>query len=154
MSASNYLENKIGDHVFRSATFAKPSQLWLALCAGAPTDAGLVGEFAGGNYARVQCNPSDTNWTATQGGVSGVSSGTGGAISNANDLTFPAPTADWGVPLAFAIMDASTGGNLIAWGLLYDSAFAVTGEFVPPPAIKAGDPAPVLLAGSVVVVID
>jgi hypothetical protein len=129
--ASDYLENKIIDHLFRTASFTKPSALYVALFTAAPSDAAGGTEVSGGGYARVNLAPLDTNWKATQGGTSGVSSGTGGATANAVAITFPAPSANWGTVTHFGIFDASSGGNLLIWDVLTASR-----------TILSGDPAP------------
>src|SRR4051812_27504148 len=104
--ASDYLENLIVDAIFRTRAFAKPAALWVALFTAAPSDVGGGTEVAGGGYGRVNLPPLDTNWAATQGGVSGNSSGTGGQTSNAVAITYPAPSANWGTITHFAIFDA------------------------------------------------
>jgi hypothetical protein len=129
--ASDYLENKLIDHLFRTGTFAKPAALCLALFTAAPSDAAGGTEVAGGSYARVNVPPLDTNWKATQGGTSGASSGSGGVTSNAVAITFPAPTAAWGTVTHFGIFDAVSGGNLLIWDAL-----------TAPRTILSGDPAP------------
>src|SRR4030095_7335610 len=103
--ASDYLENLIVDHLFRTRTWTKPTALYLALYTSAPSDSGGGTEVAGGSYARVNLAPLDTNWNATQGGTSGNSSGTSGQTSNALAITFPAPTAHWGTVTHFGILD-------------------------------------------------
>ena len=85
--ASDYLENKLIDHLFRAGTFAKPTALWVALFTGSPADAGGGTEVTGGSYARVNLAPSDTNWRATQGGTTGASSGSSGTTANAVVIT-------------------------------------------------------------------
>jgi hypothetical protein len=40
-----------------------------------------------------------------------VSNGASGTISNNVLLTFPAPTANWGTIVEFAVFDAETGGE-------------------------------------------
>jgi len=129
--ASDYLENKLVDHLFRTATFAKPSALYVALFTAAPADAGGGTEVTGGSYARVNLAPLDTNWKATQGGTTGASSGTGGVTSNNVAISFPAPTANWGTVTHFGIFDAASGGNLLVWDALTS-----------PRTILSGDPAP------------
>lgn len=129
--ASDYLENKLIDHIFRSAAFAKPTGLYVGLLTAAPTDAGGGTEVVGGAYARSNLAPLDTNWKATQGGVSGPSSGSGGVTTNAVAITFPAPTANWGTVTHFGIFDAASGGNLLIWDAL-----------TAPRTILNGDPAP------------
>lgn len=135
--ASDYLENKIIDHLFRTATFAKPAGLYFALFTAAPSDAGGGTEVAGGGYARVNLAPLDTNWKATQGGVSGVSSGAGGVTSNAVAITYPAPTGNWGTVTHFGIFDAASGGNLLIWDALTASRSILSGDPAPAFAIDA-----------------
>ena len=131
VQASDYLENKLIDHLFRTATFAKPAGLYVALFTAAPSDAAGGTEVTGGAYARVNLAPLDTNWKATQGGTSGASSGTGGLTANAVAITYPAPTANWGTVTHFGIFDAPSGGNLLIWDAL-----------TAPRTIINGDPAP------------
>ena len=129
--ATDYLENLIIDHLFRTRTFGKPTALYLALFTASPADAGGGTEVTGGSYARVNLAPLDTNWTATQGGTSGNSSGTGGATANAVAITFPAPTANWGTVTHFAIMDALTGGNMLIWDALTAARVILNGDAAP-----------------------
>lgn len=135
--ASNYLENKAIDHVFRSATWAKPTALYIALFTAAPNDAGGGTEVTGGGYARVNLAPLDTNWKATQGGTSGASSGTGGTTSNAIAIVFPAPSADWGTATHYGIFDASSGGNLLIWDALSTPRTILSGDLPPSFAVDA-----------------
>jgi hypothetical protein len=141
--ATDYLENLIIDHLFRTRTFAKPSALWMALFTGAPTDAGGGTEVSGGAYARVNLPPLDTNWTATQGGTSGNSSGSGGGTGNAVAITFAGPTANWGTITHFAIMDAASGGNMLIWDTL-----------TVPRTVINGDPSPSFAIGALQVVVS
>jgi hypothetical protein len=136
MQASDYLENKLVDHIFRAAAFPKPTGLFIALFTAAPTDAGGGTEISGGGYARVALAPSDANWRATQGGTSGVSSGATGQTANAIAITFPAPSADWGTATHFGIYDAATGGNLLIWDAL--TAPRPIGNGDTPPAFPVG----------------
>lgn len=135
MGASNFLENAIVDQWFRTRTVAKPTHLYIAL-----TVAGV--EVTGGAYARVQNDASDTNWTATQGGTSGNSSGSSGQTSNAVVLTFPAPTADWGLIDGCAVYDDPTAGNQIGTGTLVDTVL-----------VRAGDAAPRFQVGALTVTV-
>lgn len=129
--ASDYLENLVVDHLFRTRTFAKPAALWVALFTGAPSDAAGGTEVTGGSYARAQLNPADANWTATQGGNVGNSTGTTGLTTNSAALIYAAPTANWGTITHYAIFDAATGGNMLIWDAV-----------VNPRTIISGDPAP------------
>src|SRR5579862_7350931 len=108
MAMSKFFFNKLIDHIFRTATMAKPSHLYLALFLTNPNIDGSGTEVSGGSYARVQLDPLDTNYLATQGGTSGASSGSTGSTSNAVAFTFPSPTADWGVIGFWGVFDASS----------------------------------------------
>lgn len=113
-SLSDYLENKLIDHVLRGQTFTAPTNVYVALFTGAPSDSGGGTEVSGGSYARVQVACSLANFAGTQSaGSTTASSGTGGQTSNNAAVTFPAPTANWGSVTHFGIFDASSGGNLL-----------------------------------------
>jgi hypothetical protein len=137
---SNYLENKLVDHIFRATAYTMPTTVYVALYTATPSDAGGGTEVTGGSYARVQVGPSTTTWNATQGGTAGASSGTGGQTANAADITFPAPTANWGVVTHFGLFDAVSAGNLLFWAALAASK-----------TINGGDAAPKFLAGALTV---
>jgi hypothetical protein len=131
MSAmSDYLENKLIDHLFRTTTFTRPSPIYVALFTAAPSDSGGGTECSGGSYARASVTPGDTAFEATQGGTSGNSSGTGGATQNAGAITFATPTASWGTVTHFGIFDALSGGNLLFWGALGTSKTINSGDTV------------------------
>jgi hypothetical protein len=133
---SDYLKNKLIDHLFRSSTFSKPSALAIALCTVAPVDSdtgALTGkEVTNANgYARVAVSPSDSNWEATQGGIVGDSSGTTGITRNVNSVVFPAATGSgWGTITHVAIVDNSTygAGNLLLWGALDNPEVVNSGD--------------------------
>jgi hypothetical protein len=84
---------------------------------------------SGGSYARVQRDPSDSNWTGA--------SSTDGLTDNAADITFPTPTANWGTITHFAIFDASSSGNMLFHGALAQSK-----------TVNNGDPAPKFVTGA------
>lgn len=135
---SDYLENKLVDHILRNRSYTVPTTIYVALFTAAPSDAGGGTEVTGGSYARVQVGPSDTAWEATQGGTpAAASSGTGGATQNGSVITFATPTANWGVVTHVGIFDASTAGNLLFHGALTTSK-----------TINNGDAAPTFAAGA------
>ena len=133
---SDYLTNQIVDHLFRSAAFAKPSTLAIALCTAAPvkTDTGaLTGKEVANafSYARVALNPSNTNWVATQGGTSGASSGSGGLTSNVGTVTLvTASGGSWGTVTHVALVDSTTygAGNLLCFGALTTPRVVLDGD--------------------------
>jgi hypothetical protein len=140
MSAmTDYLENRLIDHIFRGRSFAAPTQLWVGLFTAAPSDAGGGTEVTGGSYARATRGVnSDTAWEATQGGTpAAASSGTSGATQNPAAITFPAPTANWGVITHIAIFDAVSGGNMLFQGAL--TTAKTVNNLDPAPSIAIGD---------------
>ena len=135
---SDYLENKLIDHLFRGQTFSPPANLFFALFTAAPSDSGGGTEVSGGSYARVSVARSLANFAGTQGaGTTQASSGTGGVSSNNAPITFPSPTGTWGTVTHFGVFDASSSGNLLIHGVLTAAK-----------TINNGDAAPVVPAGS------
>lgn len=120
---SDYLEGQIRAHIFRTASFTKPTALYVALFTAAPSDSGGGTEVSGGNYARQNLPPLDANWTAPDG--------TGGLTDNAVAITYGVPSANWGSITHFAIFDAVSAGNMLFWGAL-----------TTPKTVNNGDPAP------------
>lgn len=135
--ATDFLENLIVDHLFRTRTWSKPTVQYIALFTAAPSDSGGGTEVTGGSYARVNLAPLNANWTATQGGTTGDSSGSSGLVTNALAITFPAPTAGWGTVTHFAIMDALNGGNMLIWDALTAQRTILSGDPAPSFAIGA-----------------
>lgn len=130
-SMSDYLENKLVDHVFRATAYTAPATLYVGLGTAACSDSSVGTEVTGGSYARVAVTSATTAWKGTHGTTTGASSGTGGTISNASAITFPAPTANWGVVTHFFIADASTAGNLLVCQALTTSKTINNGDAAP-----------------------
>lgn len=129
---SNYLENKVIDWLLRGQSFAPPATVYVALLTAAPNDAGGGTEVSGGSYARQAITSSMANWAGTQSsGSTTASSGTNGTTSNNNPVTFPSPTANWGVVTHVAIYDASTSGNLLFYAALNASKTINNGDAAP-----------------------
>jgi hypothetical protein len=128
---SDYLENKLVDHVLRNTSFTMPTTIYVALFTAAPSDSGGGTEVTGGSYARVQVGPGVADWKSTNGTTSGASSGTGGQTMNASAITFATPTANWGTITHFGIFDALTTGNLLFHGALTTSKTVNNGDAAP-----------------------
>jgi hypothetical protein len=145
MSAlTDYTENKLIDWLLRGQAFTPPATVYIGLLTAAPSDSAAGTEVSGGSYARVAVTSSLANWAGTQSaGSTSASSGTGGTTSNNGTITFPAPTANWGVVTHIGIYDASSGGNLLI------SAALTTSK-----TINNGDSAPSFAAGSLTFQID
>ena len=127
---SNYLENKLIDHLLRDTAYSAPSNMYVGLAgaySAAELEAGtLSGELSGGSYARVSVK-GDSNWSAGS---------TNGHTDNSNSISFTTATGDWGYVSGLFLADASSGGNVILYGALTTPKIVENGDqFV----IAAGD---------------
>lgn len=119
---TTYLQQEILDHIFGNGAYSAPT-VHVGLFTAAPSDAGGGTEVSGNSYARV-------NASALFGAASGT------AIANDGAITFPTATGSWGTITHFGVFDASTAGNLLAWGAVTpnkavgdgDTASFATGE--------------------------
>lgn len=135
---TDYLENKIVDWLLRAQVFAPPATLYVGLLTAAPSDATAGTEVAGGSYARVPVTSGLAAWSGTQAAATTVaSSGTDGTVENNAAITFPAPTASWGVVTHFAIYDAATAGNMLIWSALTTAKTINSGDAAPSYAAAA-----------------
>ena len=118
-SLTDFAENKIVDALLRGQSLGAPVTGYMALYTACPTDSTAGTEVTGGSYARVAITSSLANWAGTQSaGSTTASSGTGGSTSNNVVITFPVPTANWGVVTCWGILDASAAGNLWVYSAL------------------------------------
>jgi hypothetical protein len=99
---------RVLEHLTGKSSLTMPTA-YVALFTTAPTDSTSGTEVSGGSYARVRTSASD--WAS-------ASRGSPSSIANANAITFPTATASWGDVVGFALMDASSSGNVIAFGTL------------------------------------
>lgn len=127
---SDYLENKLIDHVFRGTAYTAPGTLYIALFTTSCSDSATGTEVSGGSYARPSVTSNGTNWANTQASGTGVSSGTGGTTSNSSAINFATPSAGWGTVTHWGIMDASTSGNLLICAALTTSKTINSGDTV------------------------
>lgn len=120
-SFTDYAENKILN-LMRNVAWAE-FPAYVALFTAAPNDAGGGTEVSGGSYARQLVGLSEAT-------------GAGGATSNSADIEFPVATDDWGTVTHCAIMDDSSGGNMIMHSALDASKTVNNGDTF---KINAGD---------------
>lgn len=128
---TDYLENKVIDHLFRGTAYTAPATLYVSLHTAACSDSSTGTEVTGGSYARVAVTSNGTNWANTQSSGTGVSTGTSGTTSNSAAITFSAPTAPWGVVTHLGIYDALTAGNLLVCQPLTVSKTVNNGDAAP-----------------------
>ena len=119
-AASNFLENKILDHVLKNTAYTQPSSLYVGLFtntsgnAATNLEAGtLTDEVSGGSYARQ---------TATFAAASG------GTAATSATITFPTASASWGTITHVSVLDNSTGGNVLFWGAVTTSKTIDSGD--------------------------
>jgi hypothetical protein len=112
---SDYLEDKVLEHVFGGNAYTAPSTLYVALYTSAPSDTGGGTEVSGGAYARQTAafTVSGTNPTTA---------------SNSAAIEYPTATANYGTVVAVGVFDASSGGNLLAYANLDTSKVVSTGD--------------------------
>lgn len=131
---ADYAEALMLNHMLRSAEFAKPANVYLALHGADPTDAGNVGEFTEASYARASVAVADAQWTAP------APSGVTHVVQNVNRIAWPTPLTAWGTYTHLSVKDAATAGNT-----LYQGPVAI------PRAINASDNPPEILAGALTI---
>lgn len=108
MAHSDYLQNQLLNHVYGGPDFVRPATIYFALFTTMPTSVGGGVEVTGGSYVRVAVTNDNTNFP-----VSATES-----KSSAFDIVFPESSAHWGTVLGLATFDASSGGNMLDFGLL------------------------------------
>jgi hypothetical protein len=96
--------------------------LYIALYSTAPGETGGGTELTGNNYARTSISAWDGNGTDTR--------------TNTSNIDFPAASADWAEVTHLAILDASSGGNMIFYGTLTTPVTCTSGKTF---RIAAGD---------------
>jgi hypothetical protein len=95
---SNYLEDKILDHVLTNTSYTSPTTVYLGLFTSDPTDADVGTEVSGGSYARQ---------------VISFAAASSGTSASDQTIEFPQATASWGTISHVGILDALTTGNLL-----------------------------------------
>lgn len=135
-NASDYLEGQIGNHLLRTASWTKPTNLYVALFTTMPAEDGTGGvEVSGGSYSRVAAGPGDAYWNGPSAG--------NGEFSNAAIVTFATPTGSWGTVQGFGLFDASSSGTLLLAGTLTTAR-----------TIASGDPAPNFPVGALKITVS
>lgn len=111
-SKSNYLENKVLDHVLGGSDYTRPATVYVALLTAVSSDGSTSTEVGTGtwtNYARVAVTNNSTNFPAASGG----SKSNGAAVSFGTATM--SPTSATVTVVGMAIYDASSAGNMLFW---------------------------------------
>ena len=112
-SFNNFLENSLLNQVFGGQAYSAPATLYFALSKTTIAEDGSnTTEPVGNGYSRVAVTNNTVNFPTTSNGTK----------SNGTVITFPQCTgANWGVVVDFAIFDAASNGNMLAYGTLTNS---------------------------------
>jgi hypothetical protein len=78
-------------------------------------------EISGANYSRASVTASSTNFPA-------ASSAQPAVLENGTAISFPSPSADWGLVVGWIDSDAASGGNIWAWGAMTSALDAPSGS--------------------------
>lgn len=106
MPKTYYLDNNFVNLALRNTAFTPPATVYVALYTVAPTASGGGTEVSGGNYGRQLVT---------------FSAPVNGQTSNTADIVFPVATGSWGTITSFALLDNSSGGNMLYFGTLSSS---------------------------------
>lgn len=121
---SDYLENKILDHLLGNTPYTAPTTVYLALFTVAPNfETGAGGtevSTTSTGYARLAVSNNTTNFP----------NASAGSKSNGTTLTFATPLTSWGTVVAYGVYDASTVGNLLFGNNLTNSKTINLGDTV------------------------
>jgi len=98
MSLTNTFETTTLTWLFTAGSATRPTAWYLGLFTSDPGESGAGTEVSGGGYAREAVTFTVSGNTATNSGA----------------IEWDAATASWGTVTHIAIMDAASGGNMIA----------------------------------------
>lgn len=103
MSKSDYLENKILDHVLKNTAYTPPATVYLALYTGDPLDDGV-------SATEVNAAPGYTSGYARQAVTWGTASN--GVLANSTVIDFGPIVCSANITVTHGqLMDAASGGN-------------------------------------------
>ena len=120
-AASDYLENKVLNHVLRNAAYTQPGNLFVGLFTGnalTNLEAGTLSDevsTAGTAYIRKAVT---------------FANATTGSATNSGTVTFDPAIATWGNISAIAIMDTVSSGNVLFYGNLTTSKLIENGDTI------------------------
>jgi len=123
-AASNYLENKVLDHVLTATGYTAPTTRYLALFKN------TSGNAAANLEAGTLTDEVSTSGTAySRKAVTFAAASNGSSATNAT-VTFDAATASFGTITHVAVMDGGTAGagNVLFWGAVTAEKTIDTGD--------------------------
>ena len=122
MSAmSDYLENKVLDHVLGTTSYTMPATVYIGLSTGSFADDNSGTELTGNGYARQSI---------------AFDAAASGTTDNTSAVDFPTATGSWGTVSHYGLFDASSSGNLLIHGAFTVSKAVASGDIL---RIAAGE---------------
>jgi hypothetical protein len=116
-AASDFLENKLLDHVLTATSYTAPTTRYLALFT---ADTGLETNSPSAEIS--------TSGTAYVRKAITFAAASGGSSASSATVTFDAATANWGTVSHVAVMDAESSGNVLFYGAVTTSKTIETGD--------------------------
>lgn len=123
-SKSNYLSKKLLEEAIGSVAYSSAAHVYLALCTTLPDDTSTgstIVETDYASYARTEIgtgNNQTDSWNAATGTTTAV-------VTNKNAITCPTATGASTNPIVgIAVVDASSGGNVLYWASVTSTAIA------------------------------
>lgn len=120
MSLSDTFETRTLQWLLTADAVTRPTAWYIGLFTSNPGETGAGTEVSGGSYAREAAT-----FTVS-----------GNLATTASVVEFPTATASWGTITHGAVLDAASGGNMIAYGALTTAKAIATGDIL---RIPAGD---------------
>jgi hypothetical protein len=123
-AASNYLENKVLDHVLKNTAFSQPAGIYLALFNN------TSGNAAANLEAGTLTDEVSTSGTAYARKAVTFAAASSGAAATSATVTFDAATASWGTITHVAVVDGNTAGagNVLFYGAVTTSKTIDSGD--------------------------
>lgn len=125
-ASSNYLENKVLDHVLGEGArnFTSPAALYVALFS--ETGSGTLANLEAGTLT----DEISSSGTAYGRQAIDFSTAANGSAASSGTVTWSTATANWGTVTAVAVMDGNTvgSGNVLFYGNLSVSKLIETGD--------------------------
>jgi 2-keto-4-pentenoate hydratase len=118
-AASNYLENKVLDHVLTATSYTAPSVRYLAI---------FTGDAAANLEAGTLTNEVSTSSTGYARKAVTFSGAVNGTSSTNATVTFDTAIGNWGTITHVAVMDALTSGNVLFYGAVTTPKTIETGD--------------------------
>ena len=113
---SNSLISKLLNAVLNATAYSSPATIYAALWTStlsASSTGSTSGEASYSGYARVAVTANTTNFPTSSGGA---------AITNGTAVTFAANGGTLQTATFFALLDASSAGNILYWGSITSTA--------------------------------